>query len=173
MFITKLNEDIGPFPDDYPEPSLRGKSMEVGKWYFADAELSSGQYIWRRISETKVFEPDETVIYLSGARFTSNYYWGRLTKFAFGTPFTADFKLNVNEFKSQCGDIDAGGPGTDIDVNSVKAKSVSVVDDAGELVAALSSDGEGNGLLVLDNIAFTGAELSATFAANQILEGLV
>lgn len=58
-------------------------------------------------------------------------------------------------------------------MNSVKAKSVSVVDDAGELVAALSSDNEGNGLLVLDNIAFTGAELSATFAANQILEGLV
>lgn len=84
-----------------------------------------------------------------------------------------DFKLIVNAYKSQVGDVDAGGPGTDIDVNSVKAKSVSVVDDAGELVAALSSDNEGNGLLVLDNIAFTGAELSATFAANQILEGLV
>ena len=89
------------------------------------------------------------------------------------TEFTAKFKLNVNIFKSQVGDIDAGGPGGDIDVNSVRAKSVSVVDDAGELVAALSSDNEGNGLLVLDNIAFTGAELSATFAANQILEGLV
>lgn len=77
-----------------------------------------------------------------------------------------DFKLIVNAYKSQVGDIDAGGPGTDIDVNSVKAKSVSVVDDAGELVAALSSDNEGNGLLVIDNIVFTGAELSATFEAN-------
>lgn len=81
-----------------------------------------------------------------------------------------DFKLLLNAYKSQVGDIDAGGPGTDIDVNSVKAKSVSVVDDAGELVAALSSDNEGNGLLVIDNIVFTGAELSATFEANQILE---
>ena len=106
MFITKLNEDIGPFPDDYPEPSLRGKSvMEVGKWYFAEAELDGGQYVWRKISETKVFEPDETVIYLSGVKFSANYYWGRLTKFAFGTPFSANLKLNVNEFKSQTGDL--------------------------------------------------------------------
>lgn len=77
-----------------------------------------------------------------------------------------DFKLLLNAYKSQVGDIDAGGPGTDIDVNSVKAKSVSVADDAGELVAALSSDNEGNGLLVIDNIVFTGAELSAAFEAN-------
>lgn len=92
------------------------------------------------------------------------------------TPTTqAIFKLNVNCFSSQQGDInvDAGGPGTDIDVNSVKTKTLEVVDSTGELAAALSSDNEGNGLLVLDNIAFTGADLSATFAANQILEGLV
>lgn len=38
--------------------------------------------------------------------------------------------------------------------------------------AALSCDNVGHGLLVLDNMAFSGAELSATFAANTILEGL-
>ena len=90
------------------------------------------------------------------------------------TSFTEKFKLNVNIYKSQVGDIDAGGPGGDIDVNSVTAKTISVVDSTGELeVAALSRNSEGHGILVLDNIAFTGADLSATFEANQILEGLV
>lgn len=60
-----------------------------------------------------------------------------------------------------------GESGTDIDVNSVTAKTISVVDSTGELTAAaLSCDNEGHGLLVLDGIAFDGATLSATFEAN-------
>lgn len=47
------------------------------------------------------------MLYAGGLRFTKDYYWGRYISMAFGTPFSADFKLNVNEFKSQCGDLNA------------------------------------------------------------------
>lgn len=38
-------------------------------------------------------------------RGTANNYYVIAYQFQFGTPFTADFKLNINEFKSQSGDI--------------------------------------------------------------------
>lgn len=203
----------------------------------------------KRNGEVQLLDPDEITIYTgettipTDSEKTNDYVtftqasgddasFRQLSVVVDTTEFTAKFKLNVNIFKSQVGDIDkdAGGPGTDIDVNSVKTKVLTVnngtytvitaesdetENDSGVVnvkgsyaklrvggtndinavrinangttpnvqvgkmgtsnnpAAALSCDTSGHGLLVLDNIAFTGAELSATFAANQILEGLV
>lgn len=41
----------------------------------------------------------------SGLRGTTNNYYVIAYDFQLGTPFSADFKLNINEFKSQSGDI--------------------------------------------------------------------
>ena len=40
-----------------------------------------------------------------GLRGTVGNYYVIAYQFQFGTPFSADFKLNINEFKSQSGDI--------------------------------------------------------------------
>lgn len=40
-----------------------------------------------------------------GLRGTKNNYYVIAYQFQLGTPFSADFKLNINEFKSQSGDI--------------------------------------------------------------------
>ena len=41
----------------------------------------------------------------NGLRGTANNYYVIAYNFQLGTPFSADFKLNINEFKSQSGDI--------------------------------------------------------------------
>lgn len=41
----------------------------------------------------------------NGLKGTMNNYYVIAYNFQFGTPFSADFKLNINEFKSQSGDI--------------------------------------------------------------------
>lgn len=54
----------------------------------------------------------ESIIIPSGYRMgdvglkpKANKYYIMGWKFTAGTPFSADFKLNINEFKSQSGDI--------------------------------------------------------------------
>lgn len=46
---------------------------------------------------------------IQGIRGTANNYYILAIQFQLGTPFSADFKLNINEFKSQKGDINLIG----------------------------------------------------------------
>ena len=53
-----------------------------------------------------VLNPDWHLSYINGGiRGTVGNYYVIAFQFQFGTPFSADFKLNVNTFKSQQGDI--------------------------------------------------------------------
>lgn len=57
-----------------------------------------------------VLNPVWHLSYLNGGiRGTVGNYYVIAFQFQFGTPFSADFKLNINEFKSQKGDINLVG----------------------------------------------------------------
>lgn len=66
--------------------------------------LESGAQNYSQASTTWTMTED-SYIYQGPTRFRANYYFGTAFKFQLGTPFSADFKLNINEFKSQSGDI--------------------------------------------------------------------
>ena len=66
--------------------------------------LESGAQSYSQASTTWTLT-ENSYIYQGASRFRANYYFGTAFKFQLGTPFSADFKLNINEFKSQSGDI--------------------------------------------------------------------
>ena len=66
--------------------------------------LATGAQSFSQASTTWLMT-ENSYIYHKPAKFRANYYFGTALKFQFGTPFSADFKLNVNTFKSQQGDI--------------------------------------------------------------------
>ena len=70
-------------------------------------------------SPEHTFEADDYVVIGNALRFTANYYYGNCYKMTFGIPFKSNFKLNVNEFKSQCGDLNVQ---TDPDFNTAKVE---------------------------------------------------
>lgn len=87
-------------------PELVGFTLKAGNYYFFKVELVTvygTKFI--EIHDTHIFAPEDLVVYNGGLKFTANYWWGKQFIWSFGTPFTADFKLNINEFKSQSGDI--------------------------------------------------------------------
>lgn len=70
-----------------------------------------------------VLNPVWHLSYLNGGlRGTVGKYYVMAYQFRFGTPFSADFKLNINEFKSQSGDIaETLADGSSVKVNGTYA----------------------------------------------------
>lgn len=59
---------------------------------------------------------------INGIRGTANNYYIMAIQFLLGTPFSADFKLNINEFKSQSGDLaETLADGTSVKVDGTYA----------------------------------------------------
>lgn len=104
---------------DQAVPSLMGFTFKAGEYYFVEREKTGDVWPITNITQKKIFGADDTMLYTGGLRFTANYYWGRSVSMAFGTPFKSNFKLNINEFKSQCGDLNVQ---TDPEFNTAKVE---------------------------------------------------
>ena len=92
--------------EGYAIPELVGTTLKAGEFWFAEGDVV--QYYglqFRKLEKTHVFAADDLVIYNGALKFTANYYWGKWVTWEAYPSFSADFKLNINEFKSQSGDI--------------------------------------------------------------------
>ena len=120
--VMRVDRDVV-LEENYAAPELVGTSLKAGSYYFAKVEyvLYYGMKILE-LADTHTFAPDEPVFYKKGGKFAANYWWGKMVTWYFGTPFTADFKLNINEFKSQSGDIaETLADGTSVKVDGTYA----------------------------------------------------
>ena len=88
--------------EDAP-PTMKGRTAKKGVYYFYITNEAGTKIVDFTTEHT--FAADDYVIVSPALRFTANYYYGQCYEMTFGTPFSANFKLNVNEFKSQCGDL--------------------------------------------------------------------
>lgn len=96
--------------ENFAVPELVGFTLKAGNYYFFKGEMVPYYGVkFLEIDNTHIFAPDDLVVYNGALKFTANYYWGKMFTWSFGTPFSADFKLNVNTFKSQKGDINLVG----------------------------------------------------------------
>lgn len=91
------------FEGDDKEPTIRGRTAKKGVYYFFISNEEGTK--WVDFVTEHTFAADDYVIISPALRFTANYYYGNCYKMTFGTPFSSNFKLNINEFKSQQGDI--------------------------------------------------------------------
>lgn len=91
-------------------PELVGTVLKAGSYHFVKVEHII-VYGWKilELADTRTFAADEPVFYKKSGKYAANYWWGKMVTWTFGTPFSADFKLNINEFKSQKGDINLIG----------------------------------------------------------------
>lgn len=88
--------------EDAP-PTMKGRTAKKGVYYFYITNEAGTKIVDFTTEHT--FAADDYVIISPALRYTANYYYGQCCEMTFGTPFSADFKLNVNEFKSQKGDL--------------------------------------------------------------------
>lgn len=91
------------YDNEDDDPNIKGRTAKKGVYYFYITNEAGTKFVDFVTEHT--FAADDYVLISPALRFTANYYYGNCYKMTFGTPFTADFKLNVNEFKSQCGDL--------------------------------------------------------------------
>lgn len=93
------------YDNEDDDPRIKGRTAKKGVYYFYITNEAGTKFVDFVTEHT--FEADDYVLVAPALKFTANYYYGNCYKMTFGTPFNANFKLNVNEFKSQCGDINA------------------------------------------------------------------
>ena len=107
--VMRVDRDVV-LEENYAAPELVGTVLKAGSYHFVKVEhvLYYGQKVLE-LADTHIFAPDEPVFYKKGGKYAANYWWGKMVTWTFGTPFSADFKLNINEFKSQKGDLNMIG----------------------------------------------------------------
>lgn len=130
--VCRADDDLT-LDENTAVPELVGFTFKAGNYYFFKVEIIPYYGVkFLEVDNTHTFAPDDLVVYNGALKFTANYYWGKMFTWSFGTPFSADFKLNINTFKSQQGDIADGvesastaklvgkfADGTDFDYNLV------------------------------------------------------
>ena len=83
------------------------KDNDPTKLEFAEKVPGTRPAQWKNKSDTYTLTKD--TIFVRTLNFTSNYYYGQAIPFVLGGPTKANFKLNLNTFKSQQGDKDYVG----------------------------------------------------------------
>ena len=103
--VMRVDRDVV-LDENNAAPELVGTVLKAGSYHFVKVE-NIIVYGWKilELADTHTFASDEPVFYKKSGKYAANYWWGKMVTWTFGTPFSADFKLNINEFKSQSGDI--------------------------------------------------------------------
>lgn len=97
------------------EVYCKQKDGDPTKFVFAD--LVPGTFPQQFKNERETYTLTEKSTFTRKLNYKANWYYGQAIDLVLdGTPTKATFKLNVNTFKSQQGDIDAGGGDVPADV---------------------------------------------------------
>ena len=114
VYLVKANPNTAPVGYELPDGTVIQEGYNFLRYVPGAPSYTHASTTW---TMTK-----DSYIYHRPAKFRANYYFGTAMKFQLGTPFSADFKLNINEFKSQSGDIaETLADGTSVKVDGTYA----------------------------------------------------
>ena len=97
VYLVEASPSFTPAGTTYPDGTVVQEGFNFLRYVPGAENYSQASTTWL-LTENSYF-------YQNPVKFYANNYFGTAWKFQFGTPYSADFKLNINEFKSQSGDI--------------------------------------------------------------------